>query len=96
MSFTLSDASKATQFILSVINPEVNEDKRDVYSALAQLLPSRNDRGYSNVAPVMLRDGIGKLGDSLVLAKAKKYFVAVGTGLHNSEAAVRKLDELTV
>ena len=37
---------------------------------------------------------IAKLGDPLVLAKAKKYLVAVGVGLDNSEAAVRKLEEL--
>ena len=42
----------------------------------------------------MLRDNIAKLGDPLVLAKAKKYLVAVGVGLDNSEAAVRKLEEL--
>ena len=35
-----------------------------------------------------------KICDPLVLAKAKKYLVAVGVGLDNSEAAVRKLEEL--
>ena len=42
----------------------------------------------------MLRDNIAKLGDPRILAKAKKYLVAVGIGLHKSEAAVRKLEEL--
>ena len=94
MTFTLDDATKAIHFILSVVEPTGDEDKRDVYSALAQLLPSRDDKGYSNVAPVMLRDNIAKLGDPRILAKAKKYLVAVGEGLHKSEAAVRKLEEL--
>ena len=42
----------------------------------------------------MLRDNIAKLGDPRILAKAKKYLVAVGMGLHKSEAAVRKLEAL--
>jgi len=39
MPFTLNDATQAIQFILSVVKPEAAEDKRDLYSALAQLLP---------------------------------------------------------
>ena len=42
----------------------------------------------------MLRDNIMKLGISLVLAKAKKYLVAVGVGLRKSQAAVQKLEKL--